>query len=438
MNTKRMIAAAALVTAAALSLSGCSTGTSSSSSSSSDASGQTITVWAMNGDYSDQTLAAIDKAFTKKTGAKVKLETQEWSGITTKITTALSTSNPPDVLDIGNTQVSSFAATGGLMDLTKYKSELSEGNTWISGLEEPATIDGKLYAVPAFAASRAVIYNKTLWAAAGITSAPTTWDEFTADLDKVAAKNSSDSDFVPFYLPGQYWYSMLQFVWDAGGNIAVDKNGTWKGTTSNAKAQTGLKNWKSFQNTYSSKASQTVDTTSPDMNQLMAEGKTSAILSNSSSIAAIEKQNSKITDSDLGTFPMPGQSGSNQPSMIAGSDWAIAAKSTHAELAREWVKIAASSTMQQKWVFGHDGWLPNTVEGLQKAMDTSDFPEVQKGFFEAAKKSKATPASPNWATIEGDKSVNEFTQAIATGSKSIKAAASSFDSHLDEVLNKSN
>ncbi|MFT8592102.1 MAG: sugar ABC transporter substrate-binding protein [Bifidobacterium sp.] len=435
-HKKTMILAAA--TAITLALSGCSMGGSSASSTtgSTDGKGKTITIWAMQGDYSTKTLNAINSAFTKKTGAKVKVETQQWTDITTKITTALSTSTPPDVLDIGNTQVAGFASSGGLLDITSHKKDLSEGNTWLSGLVDPATVDGKLYAVPAFGAARAVVYNKKMWSAAGITSAPKTWSEFTADLDKVAAKNSSNKNFTPFYLPGQYWYSMLQFVWDAGGNVAQDKDGKWTGTISSAKAVKGLEEWKSFQNTYSSSASRSLDTDEPDQNQLLADGTTSAILANSAAISSVQTLNSSVKSTDLATFAMPGQSGKNQPAMTAGSDFAVAAKSKNSALALEWIKIAASSSIQQKWVFGNDGWLPNTVEGLDKAMKTSDFPEVQTGFFEAAKDSKATPGSPNWATIEGDKSINSFTQSIATGTATPAQAAKTFDQHMDQVFSK--
>lgn len=440
MRNKTWIAGVALATAAALALGGCSMGGGSSNKASSsgetDGKGKTITVWAMKGDYTDKTLDAINKAFTEKTGAKVKVQVQQWNGITTKVTTALSTSTPPDVIDMGNTQVAGFAASGGLMDLSDVKKDLSAGQTWIKGLEDPATVDGKLYGVPAFAAARAVIYNKKVWADAGVTEPPKTWDEFTADLDKVQAKNADNKDFIPFYMPGQYWYSALQFIWDAGGDVAEQKDGTWKGTTASDEAVKGMEEWKEFQNKYSSKASQTVDTVDPSMDQLLADGKTGAILSNSASIVAAKEANKNLKDDDLGTFAMPGESGKNQKSMVAGSDWAIAAKSQNAKLAQEWVKIAASDEIQQKWVFRNDGWLPNSVEGLDKAMKASDFPQVQKGFFDAAKDSKSTPASPNWATIEGDKSINEFTQSVATGTSSPKEAAQKFDSHLDEVLSK--
>jgi len=231
LRKSRTIAIGALGLAAALALTACSSGSGGGSSSSigtPNGKGKTITVWSMTGDLSTPTLDAINKEFTKQTGAKVNVQTQQWSGIGTKITTALSTSTPPDVVDLGNTDVASFASSGGLLDLTANKSELEAGQTWLSGLEAPAEVGGKLYAVPSFAGDRVVLYNKTMWAAAGITSAPTTYAQLTADLDKVKAKNSAP-DFSAMYFPGQYWYAGMGFVWDAGGAIASGSGSNWKG-----------------------------------------------------------------------------------------------------------------------------------------------------------------------------------------------------------------
>src|SRR5699024_3858407 len=126
-------------------------------------SSKKLTVWYMNGDYTPETMKAIKKKLEKQTGAKVDLQLQQWHGSTTKVTSALATHNPPDVIDMGNTQVASSASKGALMDLTSHKAELQQGQKWLGGLEDPATIDGKLYGVPGFAGARAVIYNKTMW-----------------------------------------------------------------------------------------------------------------------------------------------------------------------------------------------------------------------------------------------------------------------------------
>ena len=47
------------------------------------------------------------------------------------------------------------------------------------------TVDGKEYGVPSGFVPLSVIYNKTLFAAAGIDSFPTTWDEWVADAKKL-------------------------------------------------------------------------------------------------------------------------------------------------------------------------------------------------------------------------------------------------------------
>lgn len=440
MRTSRLMAFGAVGIAAALALTACS-GSSGSTKSvsgpSTDGKGKTLVVWNMTGDLTDATMKAIDDEFTKETGAKVKVETQQWTNIATKVTTALATSTPPDVIELGNTDVPSFAASGGLLDLTSQKSTLQQGGTWLAGLEGPATVDGKLYGVPAFAATRVVIYNKQMWSEAGVTAAPTTYSELTADLDKVKAKYASSTpDFAPFYLPGKYWYDGLQWVWDAGGNVATSSDDQWSGGLDSAKAIAGLTAFKNFQNTYSTKASATVDTTGtgmPDQDKdIFAQLKTSAIVGNSWEIGAIEQDNPKITAADLGTFPFPGQSGSNQPVMLAGSDWGIAAKSKNAGLAETWTKIAASTSIQQNQIVGQ-GWIPVTTQ-LANAAEANATP-INQAFFTAAQTSKSTPAAAKWSTIEGDGAVQQFFSDVASGAKTPEQAAKTFDDHLDSVLN---
>ncbi len=311
MRKTRSIVAGALGIATAIALTACGSDNSDSNSaangdSTASGSGKTITVWNMQGDLSDETMKAINDEFTKETGAQVKVETQEWADIATKVTTALATDTPPDVVELGNTDVALFANSGGLADLTDSKDALQQGGTWLDGLAGPATIDGKLYGVPAFAATRTVIYNKTMWDQVGVKTAPTTYDELTADLDKVKAKFGGQKDFSPFYLPGKYWYDGLQWVWDAGGDVATKDGDSWKGTLSDDKAQQGLNDFKTFQNAYSTKASASINTTGtgqPDQDKdIFATGKTSAVVGNAWEIGVIEQDNPKLKDADLGTF----------------------------------------------------------------------------------------------------------------------------------------
>lgn len=431
MNGKRMIGAIALLTSLSMLLSGCSMGKPANGASDGKKP-DSITVWSMNGDLSPAVLKDINDRFTKQTGVRVKLETHGWDGITTKVTTALTTSTPPDVIDVGNTQLSGYAANGGLLDISDSKSDLEQGRTWNKGLEESATYDGKLYGAPALLAPFAVLYNKTMWAKAGITSAPRTYDELKSDLDAVKAQNEA-SDFSPMYLCGQDMYSALQWIWANGGEIAKQKGTAWSGMLSSDKSIQGLEQWKSFQNAYSTPASRTLNTDSPDQTQLFAQGKTSAIVAPSTSITAIDKLKGTYSSKDIGSFAIPTDDGSIQPTFTSGSDWVVPAKSAYGKWALEWIKIATSPEIQKDDVYGK--LLLNPIADEDNAQIAKDAKDSFKGFAEAAKVSVSTPAAPGWLKVEGNKVLNDFFSSVASGTSSPQQAADKADQQLNELLN---
>ncbi len=431
----RRLVVAALTMVAAVGLSGCSIGAPVGESRAGDAAVRGLTVWVMKDDFGQSTIDEINRRFESKTGVKVNVQVQPWDGIATKLTTALATADPPDVVDIGNTKVMDFAMNGGLMDLSAQQSELSQGQTWLPGLKDPAMVDGRLYAVPAFGATRAVIYNKRIWQKAGVTEVPSNLEQLEKALDAVAA-HAHDEDFCPFYLPGKNWFAGLQFVWAAGGDVAFRNGVTWVGDMASEQSQRGLRAWQEFQRQYSSAASVSAETANPDMSQLFAQEKTSALLWNSAAIAKILSINPSLTRDDIGTFPMPDDEGGAQPTVMAGSDLAIPARSNNQSLALEWVRIAVSSDIQRDWIARRDGWLPNSKELVDEFLAGDGLDDAQRGFFQAAKASRATPAAAGWSTIEADGSLKELFADVASG-KSIPVIAAAFDHHADEVFMRS-
>ncbi|GAB3903733.1 hypothetical protein GCM10029964_096140 [Kibdelosporangium lantanae] len=72
-----------------------------------------VTVWLMDGSAPDTLTSALNKEFEDKhPGVHVKYEIQKWNGIQQKLTTALASQAPPDVLEIGNTQTPSSPPRG--------------------------------------------------------------------------------------------------------------------------------------------------------------------------------------------------------------------------------------------------------------------------------------------------------------------------------------
>ena len=124
----------------------------------------------------------------------MKLERQQWTGLVEKLTTALSGSDAPDVVEFGNTQAQTFEAAGAVVDLTGDKADLG-GDDFLQSLAEAGTYDGKLYAVPYYAGARIVIYRKDLFEKSGI-EVPTTLEEFLAAGTKLKADNADDAELL--------------------------------------------------------------------------------------------------------------------------------------------------------------------------------------------------------------------------------------------------
>lgn len=70
-------------------------------------------------------------------------------------------------------------------------SELSDTYYWLANY----TVDGKVYALPTGGTASGILYNKKVWADAGITDLPTTPDEFIQCLRKIG----ENTDAIPYY-----------------------------------------------------------------------------------------------------------------------------------------------------------------------------------------------------------------------------------------------
>src|SRR5438445_9520846 len=128
----------------------------------------TLTVWLMNGSAPQSVIDSVNADFNAKyPKVTVKVEIQQWGDIGTKLDTAFAGSNPPDVVELGNTLVAKYAAAGALQDLTSKRSDFQNSSTWLKSLTESCTLNGKLYCVPYYAGSRAIIYRKDMFQAAG-------------------------------------------------------------------------------------------------------------------------------------------------------------------------------------------------------------------------------------------------------------------------------
>ncbi|TWV43448.1 sugar ABC transporter substrate-binding protein [Streptomyces misionensis] len=195
MRSIRAAATCAVTLSLVLAATACGGG-SSAGGGSNDAP-KTLTYWASNQGAS----IAVDKQvlqpeldkFEKQTGIKVKLEVVPWSDLLNRILTAATSGQGPDVLNIGNTWSSSLQATGALLpwDAKNFDKIGGKGRFVESALASTGAQGKDPAAVPLYSMAYALYYNKKIFAEAGISRPPATWDELTADGKKIKAQGKS-------------------------------------------------------------------------------------------------------------------------------------------------------------------------------------------------------------------------------------------------------
>lgn len=186
-----VLAMAGLMTA--MSLAGCSGGAKEEASADgaakteaagSEAAGsgeKSLTVaWWGNQVRNERTQAALDKYTELNPGVTLDGQFSEWGDYWNKLATASAGNSLPDVVQMDYAYLDQYAKNNLLLDLTPYVEDgtlkLDDAN---ADVLNSGKVDGKLYAVPIGINAPALLYNKAVTDAAGITIKDNmTLDEF--------------------------------------------------------------------------------------------------------------------------------------------------------------------------------------------------------------------------------------------------------------------
>jgi multiple sugar transport system substrate-binding protein len=145
-----------------------------------------------------------------------------------KLLTAVKAGSQPDIAYVYGSWAPNIAQIPQVVNLTKVvqQPKVDWNDFWV-GERDVATVNGKVIGIPALVDNLAVVYNKTLFSAAGLQPpGPNwTWSQFTADAK--ALTNPAKKVFGTAYVtPGSedtvwHWEALL---WEAGGEILNASN----------------------------------------------------------------------------------------------------------------------------------------------------------------------------------------------------------------------
>jgi multiple sugar transport system substrate-binding protein len=145
-----------------------------------------------------------------------------------KVLTAVRGGSPPDIAYLYGSWAPNVAQIPQVVNLTQVVQRPGVNwNDFWTGERAVATVNGKVIGIPALVDNLAVVYNKTLFAKAGLQPPGPgwTWQDFVADAKKLT--NPAIKQFGTAYVtPGTedtvwHWEPLL---WEAGGQLLTPDN----------------------------------------------------------------------------------------------------------------------------------------------------------------------------------------------------------------------
>ncbi|AZP21555.1 sugar ABC transporter substrate-binding protein [Streptomyces aquilus] len=215
---------------------------------------------------------------------------------------------------------------GQAADLTPYVKELKSYDTIQRQLRDIYTVDGKIYGIPRTGYSMGLIYNKKLFAKAGLDpeQPPATWEELRADAKKIAALGDGTVGYADYSAQNQGGWHFTAELYSQGGDV-VSADGT-KATIDTPQGRAVLQNLHDMRWTDDSMGSKQLLVIN-DVQQMMGSGKLGMYLSAPDNIPILVKE--KGGDyKDLALAPMPGGEGT----LIGGDGYMFNKKASPAQI----------------------------------------------------------------------------------------------------------
>src|SRR5689334_21519091 len=204
-------------------------GTDSTSSGGGGGGGTTIQIWEGYTQVEAKAFAHLVSQYeATHPGQKVNTLYVNSDNTLQKVLTAVRGGSPPDIAYLYGSWAPNVAEIPQVVNLTQVvKQAVVNSYDFWTGERAVATVDGKVIGIPALVDNLAVVYNKTLFAKAGlpVPGPDWTWQDFVADAKKLT--NPAIKQYGTAYVtPGSedtvwHWEALL---WEAGGSLLTADN----------------------------------------------------------------------------------------------------------------------------------------------------------------------------------------------------------------------
>lgn len=229
MNTKKWhMAVPAAIAAMTMALAGCggnSAGGSDGTVAASDGNVElTLNWWGSDKriKLTEEAVAGFEKAHPN---IKVNLQYTDWSGYWDKLATSIAGGDMPDIVQMDELYLASYASQGSLYDLGKTSEflDLSQMDTSLKGMGQ---VDGVQYAAPISSTPLGIVVNMDIVEKLGLTLPDTskwTWDDMLDFSKQVVQKSNGE---IIGIMPGmalQLWARMNGESLYSNGKVSISE-----------------------------------------------------------------------------------------------------------------------------------------------------------------------------------------------------------------------
>ena len=346
----------------------------------------TLTLWELSAN--EQLMQKLlDKFEAENPSIKVELQQLTWEYGLDKFVISLAAGNPPDICELGSTWVAKFASSGVLLDITNDISDMKKKYF----LWDCAAYENKIYGIPWFAGTRALFYNKDLFAKADLDPEVSlkTW----ADLLYAARRIHDPQKGVWGFSicagePESPWQEFLPFAWSNGAKILSENSKEC--LLDSGETLKALEFYKKISK-YSLIERQS------QINELFAEGKVGIQISGSWNLRLIPRLNPELKFG-VSFVPSPQKENSSSIAFAGGEVLSITKHSPYPQEALKLVRFLTSNKNIMEIVKVQQNVVPAQREALLDDYYKQHPP--QKVFLMQLDNAMTPPSHPRWTEIQ--------------------------------------
>lgn len=177
-------------------------------------------------------MGSLLEQYESETGVTVKQVPTNFPDYQTKILSAISANQLPDMMFINPTQVTLLRQQDAIVDISDLFDELDDAHSFPAALASPYNIDGKQWGIPIYGVFWPMTYRQDLYEEAGL-DPPVTWEETLNAAEQLTQDRDGDGqvDVYGFLLPvsanGNYGSQVVwSFLRSNGGQIVSTEGGS--------------------------------------------------------------------------------------------------------------------------------------------------------------------------------------------------------------------